>query len=234
MAASSDSCGPLQGRPEEAFYERFWLRYQERLALGDPTLGARWELLVSTLRQHGVQSILDAGCGDGWFTAELHKQGFQAVGMDISGRALELASRRYPHLTFQRYPLDREGWPFPAGHFDAVFASEVIEHIYDIGTMFAEMNRVLRGDGLLIITTPYHGFIKNLLLVLFAFERHFDVEGAHIRFFTVHSCSTVLKKYGFEVCKVRYYGRLRPVSKGMFLVARKKRDVEHPAGLSDG
>lgn len=226
MTNPLDFRGPSQEHPSDAFYERYWHLNRNQLALDDPTSGARWRLLASTLSKHGVRSILDAGCGDGWWTAELHKVGFQVVGMDISGRALEVASERYPHLAFKRYPLDRGGWPFSADQFDAVFASEVVEHVYDLGTMFAEMNRVLRRGGLLIITTPYHGLIKNLLIVLLAFERHFDVEGAHIRFFTVRSCHAVLEKYGFEVKKIRYYGRVRPISKGMFIVALKTRDVQ--------
>lgn len=227
MTSPLDFRGPSQEHPQDAFYERYWHLNRNQLALDDPTSGARWRLLASTLSKHGVRSILDAGCGDGWWTAELHKLGFQVVGMDISGRALQVASRRYPHLDFKRFPLDRGGWPFSADQFDAVFASEVVEHVYDLGTMFAEMNRVLRRGGLLIITTPYHGLIKNLLIVLFAFERHFDVEGAHIRFFTVRSCHAILEKYGFEVRKVRYYGRVRPISKGMFIVALKTRDVQY-------
>ncbi len=233
MTGPLESRDPSQERPEEAFYERFWHLYRDRLALGDPTSGARWRLLASTLSQHRVRSVLDAGCGDGWFTSELHKRGFEVVGMDISGSALEVACRRFPHLALQRYPLDRRGWPFRTGQFDAVFASEVVEHIYDVGTMFAEMNRVLRPGGLVIITTPYHGLIKNLFIVLFGFERHFNVEGGHIRFFTVRSCHAVLEKYGFEVIKIRYYGRIRPISKGMFIVAVKKRDVDHPFGSLD-
>lgn len=234
MTSSPDSRSPSEERPEEAFYERYWHLYGKRVALGDPTSGARWRLLVSTLSQYAVRSILDAGCGDGWFTAQLHKQGFQAVGMDISARALELAYGRYPQLVFERYPLDQGNWPFPADQFDAVFASEVVEHVYDVGTMFAEMNRVLRRGGLLIITTPYHGVSKNLLIVLFGFERHFNVEGAHIRFFTLRSSRAILEKYGFEVKKVRYFGRIRPISKGMFIVAMKTRDAQHPGELLSG
>lgn len=221
------SCGE---RPDEAFYERYWHLHSKQLALDDPILEARWQLLVSTLSRHSVRSVLDAGRGDGWFTAALHSQGFQAVGMDLSTQAVELASQRYPHLVFQRYPVDRAEWPFPAGRFDAVFASEVIEHVYDVGTMFAEMNRVLRPGGVLIVTTPYHGLVKNLLIVLFRFERHFDVEGAHIRFFTVRACRRVLQKYGFEVEEVRYYGRIRPIPKGMFIVAVKAGEGPHPGG----
>ena len=228
----SERRGRSEDRSEEVYYERYWQLQRKELALDDPTTDIRWRFLASTLSQQSFGSILDAGCGDGWWTAQLHKRGYQVVGMDISRGALDAARRRYPHLAFERYPLDRARWPFRAGQFDAVFASEVIEHVYDVRTMFAEMNRVLRHGGLLILTTPYHGLIKALLIVLFGFERHFDVEGAHVRFFTVRSCRAILEKYGFQVKKVRYYGRIRPISKGMFIVALKASDVQLTGGLS--
>lgn len=64
--------------------------------------------------------------------------------------------------------------------------------------------------------------IKNLLIVLFAFNRHFNPTGSHIRFFSKKSLFGLLQKYGFKVLKYGYYGRFYPVSHSIYILAEKK------------
>ena len=54
---------------------------------------------------------------------------------------------------------------------DAVWFGETIAHLFDAHSILTEFNRVLRTEGTLILTTPYHGLVKNLSMVLFEFER---------------------------------------------------------------
>jgi len=122
---------------------------------------------------------LDAGCGGGFFTHAIQKAGYEAVGMDISENAIAEAQRIYKDIEFVCNPLDAP-WPFEDGGFSVVFSTEVIEHVFGICEMFAEMNRVLKQGGVLILTTPYHGLLKNILIALFGFDRHFNnIEGGH-------------------------------------------------------
>ena len=60
---------------------------------------------------------------------------------------------------------------------------------------------VLRSGGSLILTTPYHGYLKNLALSLFnKWDKHFTVErrGGHIKFFSEETLARMLSSCGFE------------------------------------
>jgi 2-polyprenyl-6-hydroxyphenyl methylase/3-demethylubiquinone-9 3-methyltransferase len=74
-----------------------------------------------------------------------------------------------------------------------------LEHLFDVGAALTEINRVLRPGGKFVLTTPYHGLVKNLIVRVLAFERHYDPCGSHIRFFTRRSLKLCLEKAGFTV-----------------------------------
>lgn len=204
------------------FYERYWQKPEEAPPAGDPTTVIRLKLFFQETKGRTNLKILDAGCGDGFFTSQLRKARHQAVGIDISERVIAQARER--GAEFIVLPLESR-YPFEDATFDVIFSSEVIEHLLDVAVVFKEWNRVLKPNGLLVLTTPYHGFIKNLLIVCFNFKRHFNVEGPHIRFFTPIILKNLLYEHGFKAVSLRYYGRFWPIAKGMFIIARKIRNV---------
>jgi hypothetical protein len=83
------------------------------------------------------------------------------------------------------------------------------------------MHRVLTAGGLLFLSTPYHGLVKNFAVALFGFERHFDPVGPHIRFFTRRSLARALADAGLRVEGFRGLGRTWPVWMNMVVWARK-------------
>jgi len=87
--------------------------------------------------------------------------------------------------------------------------------------MVAECHRVLKTEGTLFITTPYHGLIKNLAIAVHDFERHFDIQGSHIRFFTRKSLLSLLRRNGFIIQKVFFLGRYWPLWMNMAVCALK-------------
>jgi 2-polyprenyl-3-methyl-5-hydroxy-6-metoxy-1,4-benzoquinol methylase len=141
--------------------------------------------------------VLDLGCGLGEFTASLVAQGADAVGCDVAEEALRRARARHPGIEFVQ---SGEELPFEVGSFDAVWAGEVLEHVQDVLGLLAEVHRVLRVDGRLIISTPDHGPAKRLQLGLSrkAFETAFDPRSDHVRFFTKSTLRTalVLSQFG--------------------------------------
>jgi SAM-dependent methyltransferase len=202
------------------FYERCWkdVGPQPTYLAGD-----RLAVILQVLAKLDVRRILDAGCGNGWFTAHLKKAGFDVVGLDVSGTAIKVARQAYPDIEFVCAPLDRERWPFGDASFDVILATEVIEHIYDTEVMFAEMARCCRPGGYALLTTPYHALLKNLVIALVCFDRHFDVRGPHVRFYSRKSLTRVLRDYGFEPRLWRWIGRVRPIAKSVLVLAQRRR-----------
>ena len=94
--------------------------------------------------------ILDVGCGTGLNTRALRERGHKVVGVDISEKAIE----KFRRAGFDGECCDVvEGLPFEEASFDLVYVSEVIEHISDTDAFLAEVYRVLRPSGKLLLST---------------------------------------------------------------------------------
>jgi ubiquinone/menaquinone biosynthesis C-methylase UbiE len=89
--------------------------------------------------------IIDLGCGSGAFTHLLQRAGFACVGLDISGKLLRLARRRYPAIEFVQGEIER--LPFVDGSFDGALLSGVVHHLPDPSRCAAETFRILRPHG---------------------------------------------------------------------------------------
>jgi SAM-dependent methyltransferase len=204
-------------------HDEGWKKTANREALCyNPTTPARKRLLRRYLHDLAPGSnVLDYGCGRGEFTEYLASLGFRAVGVDLSPLAIRFNRRDFPHLEF--VDLDGDRVPLADGSFDAVWSSEVIEHVYDVHAVFAEFARLLRTGGRLIITTPYHGWLKNLLVITFGFERHFDVELQHIRFWTKRSLTKVAGAHGLRPVTWDSVGRVPWLAKSYFVVFERLR-----------
>ncbi len=213
------------------FYEAYW-RQDEAPPQGDPTTVERMAGLQCTLSSLlGTRSpesfrVLDAGCGDGEFLTFLRALGYRVSGIDVSVAAVEKARERCPGADLQVASLE-ERLPFADAAFDAVWCTEVLEHLFDVHAMLAECNRVLKNPGALLLTTPYHGLVKNLAITLVGFDRHFNPELSHIRFFTRTTLGGCLGRAGFTPIAWRGIGRKWPLWKSFFVVAAKA----GPAGL---
>jgi 2-polyprenyl-3-methyl-5-hydroxy-6-metoxy-1,4-benzoquinol methylase len=99
--------------------------------------------------------VLDAGCGAGQGAAHLARSGARfVVGIDISSQAVTYACSHYvePNLVFGRMDIVRLG--FRDRIFDLVTSIEVIEHLLEPERYVAGMRRVLKDDGMLVLSTP--------------------------------------------------------------------------------
>lgn len=167
--------------------------------------------------------MLDFGCGAGHLIHEMRRvnPGARLIGIDVSEEALQRAKEHCPYAEFHR--IDDGGTaPLHDGSVDFILSSEVIEHVYDTENMVAEIARILRPGGRLLLTTPYHGFFKNLAIVLFGFDRHFNPIGPHVRFFSKQTLTALLERHGLRVIAYDYYGRVYPLSHSMIVLAEKR------------
>ena len=169
--------------------------------------------------------ILDAGCGNGFIAGELHKRGFTVVGIDVSESGIAICKAAYPDVSFHVASIcDETLSTATGGEFDAIIAFEVIEHIYSPATFLNNCRNLLKTGGTLIISTPYHGYLKNLVLALTGkMERHFQPthEGGHIKFWSRKSLLSELRQFEFRVDEFIGIGRIPFLWKSMMVKAVK-------------
>ncbi len=100
-------------------------------------------------------TVLDAACGEGYGSSLMASVADKVVGVDISPDAVRHARSRYAHqsnLEFVEASCDK--LPFPDASFDLAISFETIEHIETQQEFIAELTRVLRPDGVLILSSP--------------------------------------------------------------------------------
>jgi ubiquinone/menaquinone biosynthesis C-methylase UbiE len=146
------------------------------------------------------QRVLDLGCGDGAFAAELLAAGCDVTMADVSAEALRRARARAPQARAVKL-VEGAALPFAQDAFDAVWAGEVLEHVADVVGLLSEVRRVLRWGGRLLATTPRHGRL------VVAPDTHFDPRADHLRFFSARTLRAVLDDAGFAQVEVRRAGR---------------------------
>jgi 2-polyprenyl-3-methyl-5-hydroxy-6-metoxy-1,4-benzoquinol methylase len=114
--------------------------------------------------------------------------------------------------------------PFQAESFDLVVSTEVVEHLYHPRQLIQNAFRLLKPSGHFIVRTPYHGYVKNVVLVLSGkLDNHFGAlwDGGHIKFWSRETLSGFLTEKGFTDLRFVGTGRVPYVWKSMILVAQK-------------
>jgi SAM-dependent methyltransferase len=146
-----------------------------------------------------VGSVLDVGCLDGTIGALLLKAGNEVFGIDASEPAISQALARGVKA---RLGNVEERFPFDDCMFDGVFAGEIIEHIFDIDKMLSEIARVLKPNGVFVVTTPNLAAFGRRLLLLLNQNPHIEISytggaAGHIRYFIRQTLIEILNKHGF-------------------------------------
>jgi SAM-dependent methyltransferase len=168
--------------------------------------------------------VLDVGCGEGHFAAELARAGLQVIGVDVAEEPLRRARRKHPHLDLRVVPLDGT-WPLADASFDLVWAGETIEHVADTAGWLSQVRRVLRSGGTLLLSTPAHGRLAVLALAVSRrrFDAHFDPRSDHLRFYSGRTLTRLLEDFGFEDIRVRKAGGLPGARRLLLASARRSR-----------
>ncbi len=139
-------------------------------------------------RAHGV--MLDVGCGDRRFEPLFtpYVKSYTGVEHEVVFASTDSSKRtNKPDVLY-----DGQHLPFDAGAFDTVISTEVLEHTPDPAGLVAEMARVLKPGGTVILTTP------------FAFRLH-EEPYDYFRF-TPHGLTSLLERAGLRVVEVRAFG----------------------------
>jgi len=111
--------------------------------------------------------------------------------------------------------------PFKSNTFDFIIVLDVMEHVYDTELVFAELSRVLKPRGRMLITVPFYGLIKNIIISLIAFDFVYNPRSPHIRFYSKKNLLKEIHLANLTSLKFGYFGRFFPISKGMYCLCRK-------------
>lgn len=104
-------------------------------------------------------AALDAACGTGRLSELLHRRGHQVVGVDASPEMLERARTRVPGARFEVGDLTR--LPLPDASVDLAVCGLALSHLPDLGPAMAELARVLRPSGHLVVTDVHHELVRR-------------------------------------------------------------------------
>ncbi|MBW4522133.1 MAG: class I SAM-dependent methyltransferase [Scytolyngbya sp. HA4215-MV1] len=169
------------------------------------------KILNSVQSQHSTKlKILDLGCGNGYLSNWLAQQGHQVVGVESSASGVTFACENFPNCHFIQASIYDLPLPELGDQFDVVLSAEVIEHLLYPKELVRAAKKCLKPNGRLIITTPYHGYIKNLVLALLGkMDQHLNPlwDGGHIKFFSVATLQELLISEGYRDLKFSFSGR---------------------------
>lgn len=186
------------------------------------------EKFIKSTRILNNSFILEAGCGGGQLINDLFRRNYTNIyGFDISESGIELAKQLFVEIEDHFFIHDVYEHKLPEGKpqlFDLIISTEVIEHIYDPNKYLLNIYTWLKPKGYLIISSPYHGYLKNFATaILNRSDTHFNslVRGGHIKFYSKKTMTKLLLDNRFTVKEVRGVGRMPLFWKSMVVLAQK-------------
>lgn len=143
----------------DQYGERWYSAYDDPVALLRAENKAKFPWILNKLRTlcDHKGSILDVGCGGGFLSNELARQGYEVTGVDVSPESLKVAERHDLTRSVKYEVADAYKLPYPDESFDAVTAMDFLEHIEDPEKVIKEFSRVLKPNGLFF----FHTFNRN-------------------------------------------------------------------------
>lgn len=149
-------------------------------------------------------TILDVGCGNGYIANRLLEAGYDVYGIDASHQGVAQANKKNAGR-FHVNDVVSAQLPEAIRHirFGTIISTEVIEHLYSPQKYVEFLRGILDSNGgkYVIVSTPYHGYIKNLAVALTnRYDYHFCPlwEGGHIKFWSRKTLTELFAKNGFR------------------------------------
>ena len=170
---------------------------------------------------HTPTKIFDAGCGNGVLLGRLKAAGYTVAGCDASETGIAIAQQMLGHdVRIKRLSVYDDLAASFGCDWDVVVATEVIEHLYTPRHFVNRVRALLHPGGTLVLSTPYHGYLKNLVLaVTGTLDSHFTAlwDGGHIKFWSYKTLTMLLQEAHFESFRFAGAGRLPWLWKSMVI-----------------
>ena len=176
-----------------------------------------------TNRAGGARRCFDLGCGNGSVAAAMNQRGWQVVGVDPSDEGIARAREAYPQLALHQAEASPE-LAERFGRFPVVYSLEVVEHVYAPRVFAKALAALTAPDGVAIVSTPYHGYWKNLAMAVTGkLDAHFTAlwDHGHIKFWSMQTLGELLREAGFNRVEFQRVGRIPPLAKSMIAIARR-------------
>ena len=152
-------------------------------------------------KQQGLK-LLDVGCGEGYFFDHIKHLNWEYFGMNISNEQVKKAVNK--GLNVIKYDESVQ-WPQLDKTYDVVFASEIIEHVFDTDFFLHECSRVLKDHGILLLTTPNMAYLGSRVRLLCGRRppvidcRANNTTPGHIRAFTYYDLKKLFEDHDFII-----------------------------------
>jgi len=181
-------------------------------------------VIVSLCKKYKATKVLDLGCGNGALAGDLAAAGFTVVGCDPSESGIHYARQAVPQASFYLAGVYDEPRAVAETDFDLVVSTEVVEHLFYPRHLPRFAAAKLKPGGILVLSTPYHGYGKNLVLSLLnKWDSHHTAlwDGGHVKFWSCKTLTQLIEGEGFRFEKFIGCGRVPYLWKSMVVVGRK-------------
>lgn len=184
-----------------------------------------FEVLGEALAGRPRCRVFDLGCGNGSVADALSSRGYEVTGVDPSESGITQAKQNFPQLRLEVGSTESD-LAADYGQFPVVLSLEVVEHVFAPREFAKRVFDLLEPGGIAVISTPYHGYLKNLALALTGkMDAYFTAlwDYGHIKFWSNKTLGVLLKEAGFVDVRFHRVGRIPILAKSVIAIARKPR-----------
>jgi len=184
----------------------------------DPYANTKYEIILEWLNDKKIKTVLNAGCGSGELSFILSQNGYKVDSFDLDKDYIKLAKENVKRMKVRNCSFSVSGIENykNKSKYDAVIATDVLEHIKNDKFAFKKLASFLKKGGLSIITVPAGQY-------LFGFH---DEKLGHYRRYSFESFRKIIPHEIKEV-KIRYFGFfLIPVAFFISKIIRKSYPVK--------
>ncbi len=179
-----------------------WLNLNIKPRLYIPLMFSKWFDLfkgiitipfgINELSKHPKGSLLDVGCGSGNMLYLAKQFGWAVKGVEIDAKAVEVARSRGVEVIHGNYKILAD----LNERYDCVYSSHVLEHVHNPREMLSLITRVLKPNGLLMLSLPNAACDSRMRFK----ENWFDLDPPrHLAIPTLKQIKVMLNASGFEV-----------------------------------
>lgn len=156
-----------------------------------------WERMVRVVKKYKISgNLLDIGCGNGAFLIAAHNAGFTVFGQDISKYFIELNEKEN---WIKVYEGELERLHLQKNTFDVITCFDVIEHHFNPKALLNEIRRIMKPDGILIISTHDIG---NIFAKIYASKWRMIYPIGHLIYFSRKTIKKILSKTGYDIVRI--------------------------------